>query len=34
MLIVPLIGAGLGALRGNLRYPPPGTRPEGLPEGV
>ena len=34
LLIVPLIGAGLGALRGNLRYPPPGTRPEGLSEGV
>ena len=34
LLIVPLIGAALGALRGHLRYPPAATRPEGLPEGV
>ena len=34
LLIVPLTGAGLGALRGNLRYPPAATRPEGLPEGA
>jgi hypothetical protein len=32
LLIVPLIGATLGALRGHLRYPPPATRPVGLPE--
>jgi hypothetical protein len=32
LLIVPLIGAALGALRGHLRYPPAATRPEGLPE--
>jgi hypothetical protein len=34
LLIVPLIGAALGALRGHLRYPPAATRPEGLPEGL
>ena len=32
LLIVPLTGAALGALRGHLRYPPTATRPEGLPE--
>ena len=32
LLVVPLIGAALGALRGHLRYPPAATRPEGLPE--
>jgi hypothetical protein len=31
LLVVPLIGAALGALRGHLRYPP-ATRPDGLPE--
>ena len=31
LLVVPLIGAALGALRGHLRYPPPATRPVGLP---
>jgi hypothetical protein len=34
LLIVPLAGAALGALRGHLRYPPAATRPEGLPEGA
>jgi hypothetical protein len=34
LLVVPLIGAALGALRGQLRYPPAATRPEGLPEGA
>jgi hypothetical protein len=34
LLIVPLIGTALGALRGHLRYPPAATRPEGLPEGA
>ncbi len=34
LLVVPLIGAALGALRGHLRYPPAATRPEGLPEGA
>jgi hypothetical protein len=32
LLVVPLIGAALGALRGHLRYPPAATRPESLPE--
>jgi hypothetical protein len=32
LLVVPLIGAALGALRGHLRYPPAVTRPEGLSE--
>jgi hypothetical protein len=32
LLVVPLIGVALGALRGNLRYPPAATRPDGLPE--
>ncbi len=32
LLVVPLIGAALGALRGNLRYPPGATRPDGLLE--
>jgi hypothetical protein len=32
LLIVPLAGAALGALRGHLRYPPAATRPESLPE--
>jgi len=31
LLVVPLIGAALGALRGQLRYPPAATRPDGLP---
>jgi hypothetical protein len=30
LLIVPLIGAALGALRGRLLNPPPATRPEPL----
>ena len=34
LLIVPLTGAALGALRGLLRYPPGATRPRGLPEEV
>jgi hypothetical protein len=34
LLIVPLLGAALGALRGQLRYPPAATRPAGLPEGA
>jgi hypothetical protein len=34
LLIVPLVGAALGALRGHLRYPPAATRTEGLPEGT
>jgi hypothetical protein len=34
LLIVPLVGAALGGLRGHLRYPPAATRPEGLPDGV
>lgn len=34
LLIVPLIGAAIGALRGHLRYPPPAPRPVVLPEGV
>jgi hypothetical protein len=32
LLVVPLIGAALGALRGHLRCPPAATRPDGLPE--
>lgn len=32
LLIVPLIGATIGALRGSLRYPPAGTRSECLAE--
>lgn len=32
LLVVPLIGAALGALRGHLRYPPTATRPGGIPE--
>ncbi len=32
LLIVPLIGAAVGTLRGSLRYPPAATRPEGHPE--
>jgi hypothetical protein len=32
LLVVPLIGAALGAMLGQLRYPPAATRPEGLPE--
>jgi hypothetical protein len=31
---VPLIGAAIGALRGQLRNPPPTTRPQGLAEGA
>jgi hypothetical protein len=34
LLIVPLIGAALGALRGQLRYPPPAAPPAGLTEGA
>jgi hypothetical protein len=35
LLVVPLIGAALGALRGHLRYPPPAaTQHAGLPEGA
>ena len=34
LLVVPLIGAAVGALRGQLRYPPAATQPEGLPEGA
>ena len=34
LLIVPLIGAALGAMRGHLRYPPAATRSGGLPEGA
>jgi hypothetical protein len=35
LLVVPLIGAALGALCGHLRYPPPAaTQPRGLPEGA
>ena len=32
LLVVPLIGAALGALRGHLRCPPAATRPDGFPE--
>lgn len=32
LLIVPLIGAALGALRGQLRYPPAAARAEDIPE--
>jgi hypothetical protein len=32
LLVVPLIGAALGALRGHLRYPPAAPAPDGLPE--
>ena len=31
---VPLVGLALGALRGHLRYYPPATQPQGLPEGA
>lgn len=31
LLIVPLIGAAVGVLRGQLRCPPSATGPEGLP---
>ena len=34
LLIVPLIGTALGALRGHLRYPPAATRPGTLPDGA
>lgn len=34
LLIVPLTGAALGALRGQLRYPPPAAPPAGLTEGA
>ena len=34
LLVVPLIGAALGAVRGHLRYPPAAPRPKGLPEGA
>jgi hypothetical protein len=34
LLVVPLIGAAVGALRSQLRYPPEATQPEGLPEGA
>ena len=34
LLVVPLIGAGLGALRGHLRYPPAANRSEGVPQGA
>jgi hypothetical protein len=34
LLIVPLIGAALGALRGHLRYSPPAASPAGLTEGA
>jgi hypothetical protein len=34
LLIVPLIGAALGALRGHLRYPSPAAPPAGLTEGA
>jgi hypothetical protein len=32
LLVVPLIGAAVGALRGYLRYPPAAPQPGGLPE--
>ena len=32
LLVVPLVGVALGALRGHLRYPPAATRAEGVPE--
>ena len=32
LLVVPLIGAAVGALRGHLRSPPAAARPDGLPE--
>ena len=34
LLVVPLIGAAVGAVRGHLRYPPAATPPAGLPEGA
>ncbi len=35
LLIVPLVGAALGGLRGQLRNPPPAARPEpALPDGA
>lgn len=34
LLIVPLTGAAIGALRGHLRYPPAAARPASLPEGA
>jgi hypothetical protein len=34
LLIVPLIGTAIGALRGHLRYPPAATRPESLSDGA
>jgi hypothetical protein len=34
LLVLPLVGAALGALRGHLRYPPAASRPEGVPDGA
>lgn len=34
LLVVPLIGAALGGLRGHLRYPPAVARTTGIPEGA
>jgi hypothetical protein len=34
LLVVPLVGTALGALRGHLRYPPAATQPAGLAEGA
>lgn len=34
LLIVPLTGAAIGTLRGQLRYPPAAARPASLAEGA
>jgi hypothetical protein len=34
LLVVPLIGTAIGALRGHFRYPPTAIRPGSLPEGA
>jgi len=34
LLVVPLTGAAIGALRGHLRYPPAAARPASLAEGA